>query len=172
MPELKLVFPTVEMEKLAIDYRQEHFDRGEREMNGDGGLDHAESYARWIMKINTDLTRDDGTYVPGTTYFAFVGERIVGMLQIRHRLNEFLLKYGGHIGYGVRPSERRKGYAAQMLTLALEKCRMLGLDRVLITCGKDNVGSARTIIKNGGILENEVTLKDDILVQRYWIDII
>ena len=171
MQKLKLIFPTLEMEKQALDYRQEYFDCGEREINGDGGLDRAKNYAEWIGKIKTDLTRDDGTSVPATTYFAVVGERIVGTVQVRHKLNDFLLRYGGHIGYGVRPSERRKGCATEMLAQALEKCRELGIIKVLVTCDKDNIGSARTIIKNRGVLENMVTTEDGTARQRYWIDI-
>jgi len=172
MQQLKLVFPTLEMEKQAIDYRQEHFDSGEHEIHGDGGLDHAANYSEWIGKIKTDLTRDEGTFVPATTYFAVVDDRIVGTIQIRHKLNDFLLGYGGHIGYGVRPSERRKGYATKMLTVALEKCRELGINRALVTCDNDNIGSLRTIIKNDGILENELPQEDGSVTQRYWIYII
>lgn len=90
------------------------------------------------------------------------------MIDIRHRLNEYLLQFGGNIGYSVRPSQRRKGYATEMLALALEECRKLGLDRALVTCDKTNIGSAKTIQKNGGVLENEV-LEGDRITQRYWI---
>lgn len=91
-------------------------------------------------------------------------------MNIRHYLTDALLYTGGHIGDGVRPSERRKGYATAMIALALDECRKLGLDRVLMTCDKTNVGSAKSIIKNGGVLENEV-LDDGVLEQRYWIDL-
>ena len=168
---LHLVFSTLEMEKKALDYRQEYFDCGENEINGDGGLDHAVEYSEWIKKINADLTRYESTYVPATTYFAVVFEEIVGTIQIRHCLNDFLIGYGGHIGYGVRPSERRKGYATEMLRQALEKCHELGIEKALVTCDNDNIGSMRTIIKNGGILENEVLQKDGTVLQRYWISV-
>ena len=109
--------------------------------------------------------------VPDTVYFALDLDRniFVGSCNIRHYLNETLLKTGGHIGDGVRPSERRKGYATEIIRLALIKCKELGIDRVLITCNKDNIGSAKSIIRNGGVLENEV-LEDGEVVQRYWID--
>ena len=93
---------------------------------------------------------------------------MVGAVNIRHDLNDYLLKYGGHIGDGIRPSERRKGYATEMIRLALEECRKLGLTRVLMTCDKNNIGSAKSIIRNGGILENEV-LEKGVIKQRYWI---
>ena len=110
--------------------------------------------------------------VPDSTFFCLDEERnkIVGAVNIRHELNDYLLAYGGHIGDGVRPSERRKGYATKMIGLALEECRKLGIDRALIVCDKDNIGSAKSIINNGGVLENEV-VQDGVIVQRYWIDL-
>jgi predicted acetyltransferase len=105
-----------------------------------------------------------------TTYFALLQaeNKIVGAVNIRHNLNEALLRSGGHIGDGVRPTERKKGYATEMISIALEKCRGMGLQKVLMTCDKDNIGSAKSIINNGGILENEYD-KDGVIEQRYWI---
>lgn len=110
--------------------------------------------------------------VPDSVFFCLDVDRniFVGAVNIRHYLTDALLYTGGHIGDGVRPSERRKGYATAMIALALDECRKLGIDRVLMTCDKSNVGSAKSIIKNGGILENEV-LDDGVLEQRYWIDL-
>ncbi|MPM79733.1 hypothetical protein SDC9_126774 [bioreactor metagenome] len=108
--------------------------------------------------------------VPGTTLFCLDIDRniFVGAVNIRHYLNESLLLNGGHIGDGIRPSERRKGYATKMIGLALDQCRKLGIEKVLMVCNKDNVGSAKSIIKNGGILENEISV-DGNIEQRYWI---
>ncbi|GER65561.1 hypothetical protein BpJC7_17310 [Weizmannia acidilactici] len=89
-------------------------------------------------------------------------------LEIRHDLNDALLESGGHVGYGIRPSERRKGLASKMLEMPLEKAKELGLERVLLTCDKKNTGSAKTIVKNGGILENEMDHGDRV-TQRYWM---
>ncbi len=109
-------------------------------------------------------------FVPATTLFCLDMDRgiFVGAVNIRHCLNEALLLNGGHIGDGVRPSERRKGYATKMIELALEECRKLGLDKVLMVCERTNIGSAKTIMNNGGILENELEV-NGILEQRYWI---
>ena len=109
--------------------------------------------------------------VPESVFFLLDEERdrLLGAVSIRHYLNESLLFDGGHIGDGIRPSERRKGYATEMIRLALEECKMLGIDRVLMTCDKDNYGSARSIIKNGGVLENEIIDSEGKTVQRYWI---
>ena len=119
---------------------------------------------------NLEISTTDDGFVPDSTFFCLDEDRdtIVGAVNIRHYLNEYLLKYGGHIGDGIRPSERRKGYATKMISLALEECKKLGMDKVLLVCDKDNIGSVKSIINNGGILENEV-LKEGKLIQRYWI---
>lgn len=111
--------------------------------------------------------------VPATALWGYDEDRniIVGSVNIRHFLNEGLLKDGGHIGDGVRPSERRKGYASQMIALALEECKKLNIDKVLMVCNKDNIGSAKSIMNNGGILENEIIDEDGKVDQRYWINL-
>lgn len=92
------------------------------------------------------------------------------MLQIRHCFNYYLEKFGGHIGYSVAPSERRKGYASQMLKTALPKCKELGIEKVLITCIDNNEGSRKTILANGGLYESTVYEPDEkVSVERYWI---
>lgn len=113
---------------------------------------------------------NDANWVPHSTYWLVdEWEKIVGAVNIRHRLNARLLNSGGHIGYGIRPSERRKGYAAALLALALDKTRELGLEQVLVVCDKGNIGSERTIVKNGGRLESEYTEDDGNVVRRFWI---
>ena len=115
----------------------------------------------------------DPKYVPSSLYYAYDDERniMVGAVNIRHYLNDKLMFDGGHIGDGVRPSERRKGYATKIIALALDECKKLGIDKVLITCNKDNIGSKKSIINNGGILENEVIDEDGEKVLRYWINL-
>lgn len=110
--------------------------------------------------------------VPDSTFFCLDTERdiFVGAVNIRHKLNEGLLLTGGHIGDGIRPSERGKGFGTAMVALALEECRKLGIDRVLMCCDKENPASAATITHNGGVLENEVP-EDGGITQRYWIDL-
>lgn len=168
---LKLVFPTVSHKEAAISYKQEFLDNGEMKIYGGGGLNREASYELWLEKIQADLNRDSEGFVPATTYFAFVGDELVGSIQIRHRLNDYLYQRGGHIGYSVAPSKRQKGYATEMLRLALKKCQALGMEKVLITCDKDNMASAATILKNHGVLENEVPDDQGRLIQRYWIEI-
>ena len=122
----------------------------------------------YIAHLDTTEAKDG--WVPDTTLFCLDKDRnvFVGAVNIRHYLNENLLRTGGHIGDGIRPSERGKGYATAMIALALEECKKLGIKDVLMCCGKDNVASAKSIVRNGGVLENEVE-EDGHIEQRYWI---
>lgn len=119
---------------------------------------------------NTNFLLDN--YVTDSTFFCLDEESnmVVGAVNIRHYLNESLLLDGGHIGDGVRPSMRRKGIATKMIALALEECKKLGIYNVLMVCDKDNIGSAKSIQNNGGVLEDEPVV-DGIPQQRYWIDL-
>ena len=173
---MELIFPTIEHKKAILDYRQEWLDAepGGR-INGSWGLQNPryEDYGLWLSEIeNLRINPMPSINVPASTYFAFINDKIVGNIQVRHTLNEELIHCSGHVGYGIRPSERRRGYATRMLALALEKCRKLGIDRVLISCDKENIASAKTILKNGGVLENEVAEEDGSVLQRYWITLV
>ena len=120
-----------------------------------------------------EIKDDKGDLVPDSTFFCLDEERdiFVGAVNIRHYLNDSLLLNGGHIGDGVRPSERKKGVATKMIALALEECKKIGIDEILIVCDKENIGSSKSIQNNGGILENEVII-DGIVEQRFWISIV
>jgi predicted acetyltransferase len=107
--------------------------------------------------------------VPATFLLAEVDGRVVGRTSIRHELNAWLLRQGGHIGFAVVPSERRNGYATAILRSSLEIARTLGIDPVLVCCDEDNIGSATVITRCGGELESTVESSDGIPVQRYWI---
>ncbi len=110
-------------------------------------------------------------FVESSTYWLInEQDEILGAIDIRHRLNDFLSFRGGHVGYGIRPKHRRKGYASVMLFLGLEKCKDIGISKVLITCLKENTGSSKVIVKNGGVLESE-DIDDGKIFQRYWIDL-
>jgi predicted acetyltransferase len=109
------------------------------------------------------------TFVNHSTFWLVNTDReILGVTSIRHHLNARLLIIGGHIGYGITPSKRRKGLATKILYLALEKAKGMGLNRVLLTCDKNNIGSAKTIVNNGGVLDSEEVVDGDV-IQRYWI---
>jgi predicted acetyltransferase len=111
-------------------------------------------------------------HVPSTFLFAFDGLRIVGRVSIRHELNEFLLRFGGHIGYVVVPEFRQQEYATAILHRSLQTAHdELGIDRALAPCDDDNIGSIRTIEKNGGVLENVITAPELLKPKRrYWIE--
>lgn len=127
------------------------------------------NFDKYIENLDNKTTIED--WVPDSTFFCLDTDRniFVGAVNIRHYLNDKLLLDVGHIGDGVRPSERRKGIATRMIGLALKECKKLGIDKVLMVCDKENIGSAKSIQNNGGILENEV-LVDGIVKQRYWIE--
>ena len=110
--------------------------------------------------------------VPMTGLFAFEGDVIVGKVNFRHRLNDFLFNVGGHIGYGVLTEFRGQGYATRMLKETLIYARNFGLDRVLVTCDENNIASEKVILNNGGILENLYDPKDGgAKKKRFWIDL-
>ena len=128
------------------------------------------SVAEWVQF--TENTKYKESVIPGFvtahTFFASDNNKIVGIINARHELNDYLLNFGGHIGYSVRKSERRKGYAKAMLSYTVDFLFSLGLEKVLITCDKMNIASKRTIESCGGILENEVATEDRTTL-RYWI---
>jgi predicted acetyltransferase len=126
------------------------------------------SYVNILKDRQIGVDLPDG-HVPSTCLYGFVGGEVVGRVSIRHELNDFLLKIGGHIGYVVVPKHRGKGYATQMLRRSLKIASGRGLSGVLLTCDDDNAGSRRTIEKCGGILENVVSDPQHGRKRRYWI---
>lgn len=173
METWRLVRPTeVQLEKVRA-YRQAFLDAGDS-LDGTGPLRRCEDPKEWLRQVR--LMEDPATVPEGrvlATQYLCVREEdgtVLGMLQLRHYLNEYLEKYAGHIGYSVRPDERRKGVAKWMLREALPICRELGLERVMISCLTDNEASRRTILANGGVYENTVYEPDDNeWLERYWI---
>lgn len=110
-------------------------------------------------------------FVPGCFYVGVVANEVVGRLSLRYRLNDFLRTIGGHIGYGVRPSRRRCGYATEMLRQSLPLCAALGIDRALVTCDADNLASRKVIERCGGVFEGFTSAPElEIQKRRYWIE--
>lgn len=136
------------------------------------GLDDSSSWDEYVDALHharQGIGLQPG-HVPATFLVADVDGVIVGRVSIRHELNDFLAHEGGHIGYGVLPEHRRRGYATEMLRHALILAREMGIGRVLVTCDDDNVASARVIERCGGVLENVVDATDGVAKRRYWID--
>ncbi len=171
MNRLKLVLPTPEYKEKVMNYKREFIESGDS-MDGTAGLNNAETFEAWYSAFCDNLNEKTvrAGVVHATTYLAVsaIDGRLIGMIDIRHHLNDYLLNFGGHIGYSVRKSERQQGYATEILALGLSECVKLNIKKVLITCDKNNVASAKTIINNDGKLENEIVHGNGIK-QRYWI---
>ena len=170
-----LVEPSLEYAEQIREYRQEFLD-ADSSMDGCGPLRRNEDPSVYIAeckKYTSGETLPEGWVI--TTQFMYVrkaDDRIVGMIQVRHYANEYISKYAGHIGYSVRPSERRKGYAKSMLKAVLPYCREIGLDKLLITCIEGNLGSERTILANGGVYESAVWEEGaNRKLKRFWVEL-
>ena len=158
---MRLVFPNMQYKEKALDFIQEFYDNNS-DINGSGGLDgylENSTYEDWIKKVlaDIDIANIEKPRVPAITYFYIREEddAIIGMINIRLALNDFLRNEGGHVGYCIRPTERKKHYATNMLSDALIVCDTIGIKEVLVSCDKENIASAKVIKKCGGVLKKE-----------------
>lgn len=164
---MELRRPTLADKEAVLDMMREFEETASAH---DGGFWNAENfdYKEWIAG-NADaemgLNIPDG-WVPAVQFVGFEGEKAVGFLNLRLRLSDFLLEQGGHIGYSVRPSERGRGYAKEMLAQGVSTAISKNIKKVLVTCSETNPASRAVILANGGVLED---VREG--TERYWIEV-
>ncbi|MGZ4159398.1 MAG: GNAT family N-acetyltransferase [Neobacillus sp.] len=171
--KVSLVKPTMELQESYMSFYREWQDSGEKVVPWVITKDPSnfQEMVKFLLDNEKGENLPDG-WVPDSTYWLVTADKnLVGAVNIRHGLTEELLNCGGHIGYGIRPSERRKGYATKLLALSLEKVKDLGIKKALVVCDADNLASERTILKNGGIPDVSFIEEDGNVVKRFWIQL-
>lgn len=172
--------PSIERKEEALEYLAEH-KKYHSKLHGTGGMDKCLediTYKQWLIKVERMKDNDYAKSIdkcPRKTFFLVRSNdnRLVGMITIRYNLNEAMLKFGGHIGYGIRPTERKKGYNKINLYLGLLKAKEdFGLEKVMLDCDVNNIASDKTIQALGGVLERcEIDPFDNTLTNVYWINV-
>ncbi|MFS0779389.1 GNAT family N-acetyltransferase [Neobacillus sp. 3P2-tot-E-2] len=171
--QLSLIKPTIELKDEYLSFYKEWVDSKEDMVPWVIQKDPSDFEAMvQFLKDNEQGRNLREGWVPDSTFWLInQDKRILGAVNIRHQLTPFLLNSGGHIGYGIRPSERRKGFATKLLSLSIEKAKELGIRKALVVCDEDNTGSFKTIINNGGIPDSDFIEEDGNIVKRFWIDL-
>lgn len=173
--ELMFVRPSEEYFSELMAYKKEFLERGDS-MDGCGPLRRCEDMKEYLEVVNSYLSKETlpEKMVVASQFLCIrkSDNKLVGMIQVRHYFNDYLEKYAGHIGYSVRPSERRQGYATWMLENIKTFCRSINLDKILVCCLDDNEGSRKTILNNGGVYDRTVYCEaENLYLERYWIDL-
>ena len=163
-----LARPNIQYKDSFILATREFEEEGERPPWNYGVLEA--NFDEYVETLLANESSPFPGYVPQTTYWLIVDDLYAGTIDIRHHLTTNLRKFGGHIGYRIRPTMRRKNYGTLQLTLALPKTWDLGIERALITCDDDNIGSQKIIEANGGMLQDKVDNGRSSLTRRYWIE--
>ena len=169
--ELVLIKPSKELKEDALQYKEEHFAYGDMQVHGSGGLAYFDDYDAWLGHLDAMRNPKAASDIKTSTFFSrrISDGKLIGCVKIHHALNSEL-ESGGHIAYGIRPTERGKGYAAKQLKLVLDFARTIGMHRVIVACDKDNIASAGTAMSCGGILVEEFT-EDGTIKQHYVFEI-
>ncbi|WP_336788805.1 GNAT family N-acetyltransferase [Paenibacillus sp. MMO-177] len=172
MADVYLVRPGLEWKEPYLDFYREWIDSGEDIVPWVVERDPSdfEGMLQWLEDHSNGIGLQEGWVADSTYWLATENRKIVGAVNIRHALTPWLTDRGGHIGYGIRPSARRQGYATKLLALSLGKTRELGIQRVLVCCDESNVASARTILNNGGVEDTSFTEENGNVIRRFWIE--
>lgn len=166
MPDF--VLPTEENRNDVLDFYKEFEEYGD-ECIGFGNRNNYDLWLREMQNRHTGRNLPEG-YVRENFYLCYNGEKLVGVFSLKFELTEFLLNFGGHVGYAVRPTQRNAGIATQMLKKGLELAKQFGFDKILCVCNEDNYASEKVILNNGGVFENRLYDSDEnVFVKRYWI---
>jgi predicted acetyltransferase len=167
-----LVKPNVSLEKEYLDFYQEWKVSGEDMIPWVIEKDPTDflGMVQFLLNNEKGINLPEGWVRDSTYWLVNVSNRVLGAVNIRHSLTDRLFNCGGHIGYGIRPSERRKGYATKILAFSLGKTKELGIEKVLVVCDADNIASERTILKNGGKEDASFTEENGNVVKRFWIE--
>ncbi|HCM90265.1 MULTISPECIES: GNAT family N-acetyltransferase [Vagococcus] len=169
---ISLIKPSMDFEKGILAYQVEFSEF----VHGSSLLAEFETINGWLEYLKLSENKEtipNKNFVPCIEYMLVNNDskKVLGLLNLRLELNDYLTKIGGYIGYSVAPSERRKGYGSLMLKEGLKLAKTYHIDPVLLTCDDDNLGSASVIENNGGVLENKVYIEEDkVWVRRYWIE--
>lgn len=170
---LMIINPSYDYKEDIWAFRQEVIDLGEDMIPGGGGLFRASNFEEWIAELKLyekEETCPEGK-VPAVQFITVrkSDNKVVGVINVRLKLNAFLEHFAGHIGDCVRPSERKKGYGSAQISLALKYCKEINLSPIMITCKVDNIASDKTILNNGGVL-NSIVEHDGEKFKKYFID--
>ncbi|BCD24368.1 acetyltransferase [Bacillus cereus] len=170
---VSLLTPTIDLQEEYLDFYNEWKDSSETMIPWVITKDPSNfpAMVQELLDAHNGINLPD-SWVPDSTYWLVTDHnRIVGVVNIRHSLTEHLFNAGGHIGYGIRPSERRKGYATKLLALSLEKAKQLNITKALIVCDEVNTASEKTILHNGGVRDDDFIEEDGNVVRRFWIEL-
>ncbi|MRG85781.1 GNAT family N-acetyltransferase [Salinibacillus xinjiangensis] len=171
--KLSLIKPSIEYKKEYLSFYYDWLETGENMVPWVIQKDpaHFEEMLQFLSNNENGIHLPKG-WIPDSTYWLIDdNQKVLGAVNIRHQLTEALQNSGGHIGYGIRPSERRKGYATKLLSLSLEKARELGITKALVVCDESNIGSLKTILHNGGVPDEDFREEDGNVVRRFWIEL-
>ena len=164
---IKLIKPSSENFTQLVELKQDFINNNEPRIQGSGSIEKYDDLNGWLKSINDIEQGKNEKLVPSTYYLILSDDEVVGTISMRHYLTKDLEEFGGHIGYSIKPSARRKGYAKEALRILLDLYKDK-YDEILIVCEDDNIASNKTVLANGGVLINKIE-KFGLNINRYRI---